>query len=1097
MLVWTGAGIPAAAETAESLPPGVAIERPLATGGSHLYRPELTAGQRFSVRVEQLGVDVEVSATPSDSPKTDALSVDSPIDRDGLETLLLPPAESGWRIEIRGREQESGSSDGRYRIRLERLEDSSTESRIRLRAEAAMTRAGQGYSAGDADGRRQAVAGYREAAGLWRDLGEAQLEAQALYSIAVLYRLLGEGPQALERAREVLPLWRRLGDAGREADTLNEIGLLLGDGGQTAEARDAFARARVVQETAGDRFRQMATTCNLCLTFLMDGELVRGRDCYRSTLEQYRGAGNSDAEASAHTNLGRVSVSLGEPEVALEHYRSALALHRAAGREKRWAETLNQQALLHKQLWEPEIARELYLQALEVFRRVGDGRWEARTLHNLGAVYHGLGEPDRALGFYQQALEIRRRLEDPAGQANTLKLSGHAQLELGRAQEARELYEQSLRLEQTTGDRRGEAISWRYLGQALDGLGQSEEALTMLERADSLIADVGDRPAKAQVQLAKGRVLLGQGQLSRATAALRRALDLFRTLGVRRGEADTLYYLAEAELESGHRDGAFALVEEALELLQGLRSAVGDPDLLASFSGVMRRAEELHIELLMARSKEAAEDSVRRLVRAALEASERSRARGLLELLHQAGVNLEQDVEPGLRQRLRAARQHLYTATRKRQRQLARDADSPAATEATADLFAALAELEAAETQARRQSPGFDALARPEPLRVSEIQQLLDADTVLLQYALGWRRSFLWWVSRDEISGFELPSREVIETAVLKLNRNLSSPFDGDAGGREVADLLLGPVADRLKDPRLVIVPDGVLHYLPFAALSLPGIPDPAGASKAPLIVDFEIIHLPSASALALQRRRLEGRPRAPHGLAILADPVFDRQDPRFPEVGVVADDIEMSRGPASDPPPLLRLPGTRREAEAIATLLPNTEPLLALGFDASRSLVESDRLGQYRIVHLATHGLIDTSHPALSALVLSGYLPDGRPQDGYLRLRDIYGLELAADLVVLSACRTALGRSVRGEGMIGLTRGFLHSGAKRVLASLWSVPDRATAELMHRFYHALLIEDRPAPAALRQAQLSMLAQRRWRDPHNWAGFVIQGDWVR
>jgi len=197
--------------------------------------------------------------------------------------------------------------------------------------------------------------------------------------------------------------------------------------------------------------------------------------------------------------------------------------------------------------------------------------------------------------------------------------------------------------------------------------------------------------------------------------------------------------------------------------------------------------------------------------------------------------------------------------------------------------------------------------------------------------------------------------------------------------------------------------------------------------------------------------------------VAVVADPAFDPRDPTFE-----------------------RLPASRQEAEAIAALAPPGQARLALGLQASRPEVLGDRLSGYRAVHFATHGVVDAEHPSLSGLALS---------DGFLNLRDVYGLRLGADLVVLSGCRTALGREVRGEGLAGLARGFFHAGAPRVVASLWKVEDRATAELMIRFYRGMWSEGLTPAAALRAAQLSIRTERRWRDPYFWAGFVLQGDW--
>ena len=198
----------------------------------------------------------------------------------------------------------------------------------------------------------------------------------------------------------------------------------------------------------------------------------------------------------------------------------------------------------------------------------------------------------------------------------------------------------------------------------------------------------------------------------------------------------------------------------------------------------------------------------------------------------------------------------------------------------------------------------------------------------------------------------------------------------------------------------------------------------------------------------------------------------------------------------AADPGPqeLPRLPASRLEAQAIGALLPG-QALLALDFDASRSKVLAMDLSRSAILHFATHGRIDSRIPRLSGLMLSRVDPQGRPREGFLSLGDVYNLHLSARLAVLSGCGTALGREVRGEGLTGLTRAFLYAGAERVVASLWNVRDRATAELMKTFYRLLLQERVPPAAALRQAQLSLRRDRRWRDPFYWAPFVIQGDW--
>lgn len=1098
----------AAAPAAETLPPGVVRERSLAVGERHTYRPQLIPGRRWVVRLEQLGVDVALAAQwPGAAP----LRVDSPLDRDGTELLLLPPAAVRG-VELTVIAQAVAGEAGSYRIRLDAV-DERGEDPSRLTALETMTEAAQAYAAGGGEGRRRALAAYRTAAELWRGLQSPRLAAQCLYAAAVLHRLLGEGTAALELAREVLPRWRALGNAGREADTLNEIGLLESAAGRAAEARASFQQALAVQERAGDRFRQAATANNLCLTYLVQGEHRQALACYGPALARIRAAGDEEHEAVALSNLGWAYKSLGQPEEALDHFHRAVALHRAAGRGKREAETLNNLAVLHRQLGEPQEALVLYLRALTIFRQQGDRRWEARVLHNLGAVYQVLGDPERALVFYHQALALKRQLGDRRGEAGTLKVLGHVELEAGRAREAEEMFGRALELERLTGDRRGEAVALRSLGQAHAARGDHGAALDFFARALTSSRAHDDRGNEARTLLHRGRALGAVGRLRQAAASLSSAAEIYRALDIGLGESEALYRLAETERAAGHDARALNRVDEAISLFASLRAAVDDPDLQATFAGLRRGAYELRIELLMARYD--AGGDVRHL-RAALETSEQARAQGLLALLRQAGVETLSGTAPALTRRLRSLRRRLHVHASQRRKLLSHQSSAAALRTAEVDFFQTLAELERLEAEIRRQHPEYAALRQPSPLTVAAVQGLLEPGTALLEYALGRERSFLFLVTGETIRAFELPPRQALEEAARRAYEELSAPYRGGGEAAGLAELVLAPaleelVAEELVVERLVVVADGALHYLPFAALPLPV--SAGGEAGGPLLTRYEVVHLPSASTLAAERRRSAGRPPAPRWAAVVADPVFDRRDLRLVAAragddtagddtagGSEADSkAEMPRGPADDRQPqdlaLPRLRMSRREAENIAALAPAGEVLVALDFDADRDLVLDGRLADYRIVHFATHGLIDARYPALSGLALSHFDRHGQARDGFLRLRDIYGLRLGADLVVLSACRTALGKEVRGEGLLGLSRGFFHAGARRIVASLWSVPDRATAELMARFYHAMVKDELAPAAALRQAQLSMLGERRWRDPHNWAGFVLLGDW--
>jgi CHAT domain-containing protein len=247
-------------------------------------------------------------------------------------------------------------------------------------------------------------------------------------------------------------------------------------------------------------------------------------------------------------------------------------------------------------------------------------------------------------------------------------------------------------------------------------------------------------------------------------------------------------------------------------------------------------------------------------------------------------------------------------------------------------------------------------------------------------------------------------------------------------------------------------------------------------------------------------------------------DPVFEANDPRIvtlkkkrasiggarararladdssdssaisPELALSAKDFKLSTG-------FSRLPFSREEAEAIAKFVPKSSLLKATGFQANRATAIGPELSRYRIIHFATHGLLNSEHPLLSGLVFSLIDENGKPQDGFLRMHEIYNLQLPAELVVLSARQTALGEEIKGEGLVGLARGFMHAGAQRVVASLWQVDDQATAQLMGHFYRGMLKENLRPAAALRAAQIEMSKNPRWSSPYYWAGFVMQGEW--
>ncbi len=1078
------------------LRPNIPIERDLASGEGHVYEAVLDA-EPWLVNVEQYGTDVVIEAS---GPAGDVLAVDVPTYRRGPETLVLQPAVAGrWRIELRARNL--GVGPGRYEIQLEGLAGDGALQRSRIAAEAAMAQAGQLHFQGTAGAKKQAIAVYREALEHWRVAGADRRRAWTLLAIAILHRQLAESREAQPLYEEAAALFHELGEDHGEAIALNDLGLCASDLSQLEDARAYLQQALDLQRRLGDDYGAAMARNNLCLEDHRRGELRLAEDCYEQVLASARQGGERIQEALVLSNLGNVYDRLGEPGLAIDAYRRSLSIRQSTGDRKGEAKTRVNLGVLYRRLGEPQEAIGHYTAALAIHRQLGDRRWEARTLSNLGQAYYSLGELERARSFFDRALPMRRAVGDLRGTAVTLNHLGRLHRRLGKPGKARELHRQALEISRQNHLRSDEANTLILLGQSSLAAGDPDAALEVSRRAFELVEKSGDRRKQADVLHQIGEARRRRGDVEQALTSLSRALDHRRAIQDRQGEVWSLGAIAHAEAELGRFDAAFGHVREALKLTEALRSGIVDPDLRAAFTSSQRRAYELEIDLLMRRHElepKAGHD------RSALAASERARARTLVELLQEAGARIRQGIDPVLSDRRASLQQRLDAKAMLRVRLLSRgDVDH----DARRELFEVLAELETVEADIRRQSPAYAALTRPDPLSTAEIQELLDPDTMLLEFSLGEERSFLWALTTETSASFELPGREEIEDASRSAHQALSTLDlrDPDSSREPLARLsrlILGPVAGRLLRRRLVVVADGALHYIPFAAL-----PSPAGASpdSVTLLEQHEIVHLPSASALAVQRRVLAGRPQAPGRVAILADPVFHASDSRIRRIPAPATETAPSVSPGAlrggSGTEMLdlgldRLRASRREANAIAALVPPGTALVALDFAAHRDLVFSGELGRYRIIHFATHGMIDARRPELSGLVLSLVDREGRARDGFLRLRDLYNMRLASDLVVLSGCRTALGREIRGEGLVGLTRGFMYAGAPRVVASLWQVEDQATGELMERFYRAMLVDGLPTAAALRQAQLEVARQRRWSAPFYWAGFVHQGDWL-
>jgi len=803
----------------------------------------------------------------------------------------------------------------------------------------------------------------------------------------------------------------------------------------------------------------------------------------------------------------------------LEKFNQAVALWRALDEPYEVAVALFGRCVAERQLGHSAQAVASCGESLAAMRALKDAHGIALASTGRAWAYVHLGQIDRALADFNESLAVRRGVGDRQGESFDLFGTGWVHILRGNYERAAESFRQSLGILEATGDPRGRASRVAAVGEVLRRTGEHARAVERFEAALRLSREAGgDGHAEADTLTSLAWSHLALGQLAEAQRRLDEALPLRRAAGDRTGEAVTLLGLAHVERARGNLHNARLQVESAVSIVESLRSQVAAHPLRLSFNALTQDYYEFYIDLLMRAHRL---DPARGADAAALAASERARARGLLELLGEAAVDVREGVAPELLERERTLRARLNAAADYQRQLLSETYTTGQAAAAARDVDELAAALGEAEAQVRQASPRYAALVRPQALDAAAIRRdVVDADTTLLEYALGRERSYLWVVTPSSVTSYELAPGPEIEAAALRLRELLTArdrelPGEtatqkrarvaaADAGRRQEAArlsrMLLAPAAAQLGGKRLLVVPAGALHLIPFGALPSPAARD----EDEPLVVGHEVVTAPSASAVAMLRREPARREPATTPISIIADPVFSRADERFAELSAGRTPFVNSTlrdrpapapaAPAPDREPLPRLFRTRWEAEQIAALAgPGATRML--DFEASREAASGAVVGRSRVVHFATHAILNDAHPELSAIALSMFDAEGRPRDGFLRAHDLFNLRLSGDLVVLSACSTAGGRDYRGEGLVGLVRGFMYAGAPRVVGSLWATDDKATAELMVSFYRKMLKGNLRPAAALRAAQVEMWRERRWHEPYFWAGFVLQGEW--
>jgi CHAT domain-containing protein/tetratricopeptide (TPR) repeat protein len=1093
----------------------------------------LAAGQYLGVSIAKS--DLQLMVTLSAPGGTKSFEVMNR--RYGPLFISVIAEEPGaYRLDVRSLEQDV--LNAHYELSVDEIRDSKaidhqSESAFRNYTEAEMLRASW-----EEKPLREAIRRYTTASIGWLPIGKHREATQALEDAGDTYFILSEYKSALALYNKALEVSRAADDLLGEMNALNSIGYVYVYLGNNDRAKGYFQsvldyckKTGTENKKPSDRRLEAQALNNMGEVYYSLSDLRKALEVFKSALDVWQSTSDRRGQALAEINIGYSYYDLGYMEEASKHYQQSLQWSRKIDDRRGEALALTALGGVYSFLGEKQLALESHNQAMLLFRKIGDHQGEAATLNGTGKAYEDLNEHQTALDSYNHALSLYKQIGNRDYEALTNYYVGRAYRLMENIPQALLFYDRCVAVSRRVGSRRFEAYALKDIGIIYNSLGKRQTALSRFKDVLAIYQQLQDRRGQAYTLNSIGYTYYLSGGLPESVGYFREALTLSRAAIDRQSEISILYNLARVESDRANLSEALSRIKESITIIESLRTKVGSTDLQASYLASVHQHYELYIDLLMSMYKQTSNDA---FAAAALEACEQSRARSLLEMLTEVKIDQHYDVEPSLLARKRSLEKSLDAKAEYQMRMLNGKHTDEMAAETSREIHGLSVQYQEVQSQIRSQSPGYAIVTQPHLLQFKDIQaEVQDDDTLLLEYALGGERSYLWVVSRSKVAGYELPKRVTLEEASTRVHDLLIArqPVLGESASQyqervtsadshyweaaaALGQMLLGPIASQLGTKRLLISSDGALQYIPFDALSVSpghnGAQHP-GSSTAddfvPLMVDHEIVSLPSVSVLAALRH--ETLKPATKTVIVLADPIFEREDPRMAATSnpsgnaePATENLELNHalrdvGYSENGPHIARLPSTLREAKAILAVTLSGQGKMVTGFEASRALAMSPELGEYRIVHFATHGIVDGENPELSGLILSRLDRQGNPQDGFLRLRDIYDLNLNADLVVLSACRTGLGKSVKGEGLVGLSQGFMHAGARSMVGSLWKVDDEATAELMGSFYGGMLKDELSAAAALRASKVAMWQQKRWRSPYYWSAFVLQGEYKR
>jgi len=1052
------------------------MERKVAAGATDVSELRLAAGLYLELTVDQSELDVAVSLAGPDGATL--VSVNDPGHKERAERIaIIAPTAGVYRLTV----APVSSQDGRYRVTLNQLRPAGPGDEERVMAERLFAEA-RILSTRNSESWGRALDLFRQALARWQAAGDQSGQVRALVELGATEPFESSSSAAINWLKQALSLAGQIGDEEGQARALLTLGNIRSGDDKNA-ALENYRQALDLWTRLGNSSGEGKTLLEMALAEhgLHRDEAAQG--LLERAIPLLHRAEELGREATALTALGDIHVARGEIGEALHYVDDALALSRKAGDSSAEASALYNLANVQKLRGELQQALGGFEQALEINRRLGEDTGTFHALYALGSIYFDLGDLVKAREKYEEALKIGQPLKDTAPRrARLLNNIGLVLYQQDQREVALDYFQRALTLSQELKDSDGTAAAFHNLGVAEVALGHPGEGLETLRQALAL-REGGNPYSWAHTLRELGTAYDRLGDLTAAGHYFHDSLEMGKRVGSPGQMAEILFRWALLDREQGRLEEALAKVKEAIQLVESVRNRVEIDALRTSFFASKRDYYELYIDLLMHLHQL---HPLGTYQVEALAASERARARGLLDLLAEGRIELREGITPALRQKEKDVSSRLSWFVDRLPR-VTQDTSAGVSEQ----LSQVEAEMGRLESEVREHYPQYAELRYPKPLELESIRSLLDSDAALLEYFVGKDGSVLFVVTQQGLTSYTLPPARELSELVEKVRSLIEHPSELEIGDfrRQASRLysfLVGPAAKALEGKHsLLIAPDGPLYVFPFevlltgetAGLSYPDLPY--------LLRQHAVSYVPSASVLK-GLRESEAKGPSPElqekAFVAFANPLTNGEQaaPREDSVRGLAETEHRSFSP---------LLYSEEEVKSIAKLFAGDQVELYIGYSATKeNVVGNPLVEKARRVHFATHGFVDEARPERSALVLT----PSAGQDGYLTVAEIFNMKLRADLLVLSACETGLGKEVGGEGIVGLMRAFLYAGAKSLIVSLWPVVDRPTAYLMQNFYRSLDATGSKAEA-LRKAKLDMIRAGQ-PNPYLWAPFILSGD---